>query len=119
MTLNPLVATVAERCQRFGSLSFEAVMELALYDREHGFYAAGGQAGRGGDFITSVEVGPLFGAVIARALDHWWNQMGHPDPFVVVEAGAGVGMLARTVLGAEPRCAPALRSSGSGQRRRG
>ena len=32
-----------------------------------------------------------------------------PIPFVVVEAGAGTGTLARTVLLAEPACAPALR----------
>ena len=38
----------------------------------------------------------------------WWDELGRPDPFTVVEAGAGRGMLARTVLLAEPRCAPAL-----------
>jgi len=35
--------------------------------------------------------------------------MGEPDPYVVVEAGAGAGTLARHVLDAQPRCAPALR----------
>ncbi|HKY65403.1 MAG TPA: SAM-dependent methyltransferase, partial [Acidimicrobiales bacterium] len=35
--------------------------------------------------------------------------MGAPDPFVVVEAGAGPGTLARTVLASGPECAPALR----------
>ncbi len=84
-------------------------MESALYDPEHGFYATGGQAGRRGDFLTSVEVGPLFGAVLARALDAWWMEAGSPRPFVVVDAGAGGGTLARSVLGAEPSCATALR----------
>ena len=68
-----------------------------------------GPAGRRGDFITSPEVGPLFGAVVARALDTWWREVGEPDPFVVVEAGAGPGTLCRTVLAASPACAPALR----------
>jgi NADH dehydrogenase [ubiquinone] 1 alpha subcomplex assembly factor 7 len=84
-------------------------MERALYDPEHGFYATGGQAGRRSDFLTSVEVGPLFGAVLARALDTWWKEAGSPRPFVVVEAGAGSGTLARSVLRAEPACAAALR----------
>ncbi len=35
--------------------------------------------------------------------------MGRPDPFVVVEPGAGPGMLARTVLASRPLCEPALR----------
>jgi SAM-dependent MidA family methyltransferase len=47
--------------------------------------------------------------VIARALDRWWDELGRPDPFVVVEAGAGTGTLAATVLAAAPACAPALR----------
>jgi SAM-dependent MidA family methyltransferase len=47
--------------------------------------------------------------VLARAIDGWWRDLGEPDPFVVVEAGAGPGTLARTVLAAAPDCAPALR----------
>ena len=52
--------------QRVGPISFERFMELALYG-EAGFYMRvdGGSAGRRGDFITSPEVGPLFGAVLA------------------------------------------------------
>jgi SAM-dependent MidA family methyltransferase len=88
---------------------FSEVMEAALYDPDGGFYATGGIAGRRGDFLTSPEVGPLFGAVVARALDEWWVGAGRPDPFVVVEAGAGPGTLCRAVLAAAPACAPALR----------
>lgn len=46
---------------------------------------------------------------MARALDRWWRAQGEPDPFVVVEAGAGRGRLAADVLRAAPACAPALR----------
>ena len=85
-------------------------MELALYHPTFGFYETGGAAGRsGGDFLTSPEVGPLFGAVLARALDGWWHEMGEPAPFTVVEAGAGRGALAKAVLAAAPACGPALR----------
>jgi SAM-dependent MidA family methyltransferase len=107
----PLDEEVAARIRRRGPIPIDEVVELALYDPDHGFYAgAGGRAGRtDGDFITSPEVGPLFGAVVARALDAWWRADGEPDPFVVVEAGAGPGTLARTVLAAKPACAPALR----------
>lgn len=93
---------------RHGSVSFSRFMELALYGVE-GFYSGGGGAGGRRDFVTSVEVGPLFGAVLARALDRWWDELGRPSPFTVVEAGAGRGNLARAVLRAAPRCAPALR----------
>jgi SAM-dependent MidA family methyltransferase len=82
---------------------------LALYHPELGFYETGGAAGRAGDFLTSPEVGPLFGAVLARALDAWWAELGKPTPFTVVEAGAGRGALAKALLAAAPACGPALR----------
>lgn len=83
---------------------------MALYHEDVGFYASGSGAGRGGaDFLTSPEVGPLFGTVLARALDGWWDELGRPDPFVVVEAGAGSGALAAAVLAARPECSVALR----------
>lgn len=83
-------------------------MELALYG-DHGFYSTHGSAGRRGDFLTSPEVGPLFGAVIARALDSWWNELGRPKDFTVVEFGAGPGTLARSIAAAEPMCAQTWR----------
>lgn len=83
-------------------------MTAALYG-EGGFYASGGGAGRDRDFLTSPELGPLFGAVVARMLDAEWERCGRPDPWVVVEGGAGSGALAAAVLAAGPACAPALR----------
>jgi SAM-dependent MidA family methyltransferase len=84
-------------------------MEAALYG-EGGFFTSGRGAGRAArDFITSPEVGSLFGTCVARALDRMWQALGAPDPFLVVEAGAGNGRLARDVLLAEPECLRALR----------
>ncbi len=93
-----------------GAISFSTFMELALYG-EGGFYtraADTGSAGRRGDFLTSPEVGPLFGVVISRFLDAEWHRAGRPDRFTVVDAGAGPGTLARAVLAAAPECRDAL-----------
>ncbi len=89
-------------------IPFDAFMDEALYG-DRGFYNQGGSAGRRGDFITSPEVGPLFGAVLARYLDAEWERLGRPDTFTVVDAGAGPGTLARSVLAVEPACSPAMR----------
>ena len=83
-------------------LRFDEYLQIALYG-EHGFYTSGGQAGRRGDFITSPEVGPLFGAVLARWIDAEHVRLGRPDDFQVVEVGAGPGTLARSVLLAAPQ----------------
>ena len=78
-------------------------MSLALYG-DGGFYSSGGRAGRRGDFLTSPEVGPLFGTVISRWIDHQWHAQGEPDEFMIVEVGAGPGTLARSVIAARPDC---------------
>jgi len=89
-------------------------MRIALYGA-HGFYSGsaggggGGHAGRRGDFLTAAEVGPLFAAVVASALDGWWDELGRPDPFTVVDAGAGPGTLARGIAAATPQCLDAMR----------
>jgi SAM-dependent MidA family methyltransferase len=78
-------------------------MELALYHPEHGYYAAEAQrSGRGGDFFTSVDVGPLFGEMIAAQLDEMWHVLREAgaERFDLVEAGAGNGRLSRDILDA-------------------
>lgn len=90
-----------------GPVGFDRFMAHALYG-SRGFYMRKGAAGRRGDFLTSPEVGPLFGTVIARYLDTRWERIGRPDPFTVVDAGAGPGTLARSVLAARPECSDAL-----------
>ena len=100
---------IREKIEREGPIGFDEFVDLALYG-DGGFFARARGAGRAGrDFVTSPEVGSLFGALVARALDGWWRDHGAPDPFLVVEAGAGRGRLAIDVLAAEPACARALR----------
>src|SRR3954453_20342665 len=100
---------IRERIGREGPIGFDGFVELALYG-EGGFFTQGRGAGRAGrDFVTSPEVGQLFGALVARALDGWWRAAGAPDPFLVIEAGAGRGRLAADVLAAAPGGASALR----------
>src|SRR3954471_23330359 len=100
---------IRERIGREGPIAFDVFVELALYG-PGGFFTRARGAGRAGrDFVTSPEVGSLFGALIARHLDAAWQRLGAPDPFIVVEAGAGNGRLAADVLRAEPQCVHALR----------
>ncbi|CAN5737424.1 SAM-dependent methyltransferase [soil metagenome] len=102
-------SAIVDRIRRFGPLRFDSFVEAALYGPGGFFTSDDRGAGRRADFLTSPEVGPLFGAVVARALDAEWERLGRPDPFVVVEAGAGRGLLASSVLDAHPSCVGALR----------
>jgi SAM-dependent MidA family methyltransferase len=100
--------SLRDRILREGPVRFDVAVEQLLYG-DGGFFASGAGAGRRADFITSPEIGPLFGAVVARALDAEWTRLGSPDPFVVVEAAAGRGALVRAIVDAAPACLPALR----------
>lgn len=105
-----LEGRLARRIDFEGPISVSEFVDAALYDPDDGFYTSpsgGGAAGRGGGFLTGPEVGPLFGAVLARAVDRWWGELGRVDPFYVIDWGAGPGTLARSVLAAGPKCAAA------------
>jgi len=108
----PAMIEAADRIRaqvaRQGPVPWSVVLEAALYGPA-GFYTGGGGAGQRRDFLTSPEVGPLFGAVVAAAVDDAWTRWGRPDPWVVLEVGAGAGSLAASVLAARPACSPALR----------
>ena len=102
-----LGARIARRIEARGPIPVSEFVEACLYDGDGGFYMrpGGGRAGgSAGHFLTAPEVGPLFGAVLARAMDAWWEELGEPDPFTMVDWGAGPGTLARAVLAAEPGC---------------
>lgn len=88
-------------------------MAAALYQPEFGYYASGTrQIGRGGDFFTSVSVGPLFGEVLARRFLREWLEAACPARWRIIECGAHDGTLAADVLGAlatlDPRAFAAL-----------
>lgn len=91
------------------AVRFDEFMDEALYGAS-GFYVRGGRpAARGGDFATSPELGTLFARCIAGYLDRTWDELGQPDPFVVVEGGAGRGTLCRDVLAHVAACRDAVR----------
>ena len=81
---------------------FDVYMERCLYGPD-GFYTTHGVAGRSkGDFITSPEVGPLFGAVVANALDACWEAAARPDHWTVYDVGCGPNTLLKAVRRARP-----------------
>lgn len=88
-----------------------AFIDLALYHDEYGYYArAGRRSGRRGDFYTSVDVGPLFGELLAVQIAECFDHLrpGPQVPLDLVEAGASDGRLARDVLDALERERPDL-----------
>lgn len=82
-----------------GRITFARFMERALTEPGLGYYATSAlRPTREGDFLTAPELHPFFGRCVGRALAERWAALGAPDPFPVIEYGAGRGTLGRTVL---------------------
>jgi len=81
-------------------LSFARFMELALYCPVHGYYETQkDNVGRGGDFITSVSTGELFGQLLAFQFAGWLKKLRVANCGLrIVEAGAHDGGLAKDIL---------------------
>jgi SAM-dependent MidA family methyltransferase len=103
---------IVGRIQREDGIPFRDFMAMALYEPRLGYYeATGATVGRGGDYLTSPEVSPLFGAMIGRQLREMWEGMGSPGRFQVVEVGAGTGRLCHDILSWASRTARAFAGS--------
>jgi NADH dehydrogenase [ubiquinone] 1 alpha subcomplex assembly factor 7 len=79
-----------------GPITFAELMRHALYG-PGGFYERP-PVGPEGDFVTSPHLHPVFATMLARAIRGLWQDLEHPDPYRVTEAGAGDGTLARQLL---------------------
>jgi SAM-dependent MidA family methyltransferase len=104
---NSLAAILAGRIHDRGPMTFAEFMRECLYHPEHGYYSRANARGAD-DYYTSVDVHPIFGRLLARQLAEMWELLGSPQPFLVVEAGAGVGRLAGHVLDFAARVLPAF-----------
>ena len=97
--MTALEPVLHERIARHGPMPFGAFMQLALYHPRHGYYAGGRErSGWRGDFLTSPELSPAFGALWARAFEKVWAACGSPPDFSVAEVGPGEGGFAEAVL---------------------
>ncbi len=108
-----LVADIIREIQTSGPISFARFMELALYHPTFGYYMrfldkmdaeqpAGGlgedRIGWSGDYYTSCDVSPVLANSVAKQIAQMDELLDRPDPFTVIEMGAGKGVLARDVL---------------------
>jgi SAM-dependent MidA family methyltransferase len=115
--MSELTDLLLDRIRRRGPVTAAEFMDTALYHAQRGYYnRAGRRSGRGGDFFTSVDVGPLFGELLAVQIAECLDLLAsglrppaseeqaprtrHQAPLDLIEAGAGNGRLARDVLDA-------------------
>ena len=92
---NPrLVEKLVSEIRQEGKIPFARFMEAALYDPEDGYYTTPGEKiGPQGDYFTSPDLHPIFGRLLAKQIIEMDSLLDHPQEFVLVEMGAGKGLL--------------------------
>jgi SAM-dependent MidA family methyltransferase len=97
--VNELEILLRERIVSDGPITFAEYQDAALYHPEFGYYARDQRSGWRGDFLTSPELDPAFGALWAVGFRRVWERLGRPETFELVEVGPGEGGFANSVLG--------------------
>jgi SAM-dependent MidA family methyltransferase len=97
-TLNAPTRQIEAEIRLCGPISFARFMELALYAPALGYYERRREIGRGGDFFTSVSVGPLFGQLLAFQFVQWMDTDCPVGSIQFIEAGPHNGTLAADIL---------------------
>jgi SAM-dependent MidA family methyltransferase len=98
---SPLADLIRDRIQTAPAqrITFAEFMDLALYHPDYGYYITqAAQMGYRGDFVTAVHLGADFGELLAEQLLQCWHRLGCPQPFTLLEMGAGQGVLAQQIL---------------------
>ena len=81
-------------------VTFERFMDFCLYDPTHGYYTSEKKVfGPEGDYYTSPYTHPFFAQSLADAFASYFEALGRPHVFDLVELGAGEGILGGAVLG--------------------
>lgn len=98
---SPAEREIIDRIRTKGRITFAEFMETALYWPDGGYYTGGaGVWGGNGDYVTNLDMGPVFSKLIARQIHEMWTCLGSASEFELIEAGAGRGWLSKGILGA-------------------
>src|SRR5436190_10899068 len=98
--IEELAQQLRQRIRRHGPISFYDWMKAALYDPHLGYYRRPGtlRQGRAGDYRTAPETSALFAATFARYFARLYFELGSPQEWTIIEAGAGRGDFAHGLL---------------------
>ena len=80
------------------SLPLDKFIELALYDKNYGFYMKKNPFGKRGDFITAPNITRIFSEIIAIWIITFWKSLGSPKNFNLLELGAGNGEMMKVII---------------------
>ena len=79
-------------------LPLDKFINLSLYNKKFGYYMKKNPFGKKGDFITAPKISRLFSEMIAIWIISFWQSLGSPKKFSLVELGAGDGEMMKIII---------------------
>ena len=80
------------------SLPLDKFINFCLYNKKFGYYMKKNPFGKKGDFITAPNVSRLFSEMIAIWVLSFWQSLGSPKKFNLVELGSGNGEMMKVII---------------------
>ena len=86
------------KSKKNNDLPLDKFIELSLYKKKFGFYMKKNPFGVEGDFITAPNISRLFSEMIAVWVLSFWQSLGSPKKFNLIELGAGNGEMMKILI---------------------
>ena len=80
------------------NLTLDKFIDWSLYDKDSGYYMKKNPFGKNGDFITAPKISRLFSEMLAIWTITFWQSIGSPKKFNLIELGAGDGEMMRVLI---------------------
>ena len=80
------------------NLPLDQFINYSLYDKKFGYYMKKNPFGKKGDFITAPNISRLFSEMISIWAISFWQSLGSPKKFNLIELGAGNGEMMKDII---------------------
>jgi cyclopropane-fatty-acyl-phospholipid synthase len=80
------------------NLPLDKFINFSLYNKQSGYYMKKNPFGKKGDFITAPNISRLFSEMIAIWIIKFWQSIGSPKKFDLIELGAGNGEMMKIII---------------------
>ena len=80
------------------NIPLDKFINLSLYNKKFGYYMKKNPFGKKGDFITAPNISRLFSEMISIWIYSFWQSLGSPKKFNLIELGAGNGEMMKVLM---------------------
>ena len=86
------------KLKKIFNLPLDKFINFSLYNKKFGYYMKKNPFGIEGDFVTAPNISRLFSEMIAIWVISFWQSLGSPKKFNLIELGAGNGEMMKILI---------------------